>query len=74
MIQANLTHVIASDAHNVSGRNFYMAQASEVIESEFGLDMVYVFQDNADAIITGQACFKDTPEQVKIKKKFLGIF
>ncbi|AQX55568.1 tyrosine-protein phosphatase [Priestia flexa] len=74
LIEANLTHVIASDAHNVSGRNFYMEQANDVIESEFGVDMLYLFQDNADAIVKGNACFKDSPEKVRVKKKLFGIF
>lgn len=73
LIDANLTHMIASDAHNISGRNFHMQEASELISAEYGMDMLYLFQENAQAIVNGSACFKDTPEKVK-KKKFLGIF
>ncbi|PEB65263.1 tyrosine protein phosphatase [Priestia megaterium] len=73
LIHANLTHIIASDAHNISGRNFHMQEASEVIASECGIDTLYMFYENAEAIINGQACFKDTPDRIK-KKKFLGIF
>lgn len=73
LIKFNLTHVIASDAHNVSGRGFYMAEAHEIIEDKFGLDLIYTFQDNAHAIINGENCFKEIPEKVT-KKKFLGVF
>ncbi|GAB1796142.1 tyrosine-protein phosphatase [Priestia megaterium] len=73
LIQANLTHMIASDAHNLSGRNFYMQEASELISSEYGIDTLYMFHENAEAVIKGYVCFQDTPQQVK-KKKFLGIF
>jgi protein-tyrosine phosphatase len=73
LIDANLTHMIASDAHNISGRNFHMQEASELISAEYGMDMLYLFHENAEVIINGSACFKDTPEKVK-KKKFLGIF
>jgi len=73
LIDANLTHVIASDAHNISGRSFHMQEASEIISSQYGVDMLYLFQENAEAIVNGSACFKDIPEKVK-KKKFLGIF
>ncbi|WP_162213760.1 tyrosine-protein phosphatase [Priestia aryabhattai] len=73
LIDANLTHMIASDAHNISGRSFYMQEASELISIEYGMDMLYMFQENAEAIVKGRACFKDTPEKMK-KKKFLGIF
>ncbi|TPF15949.1 tyrosine-protein phosphatase [Priestia megaterium] len=73
LIEANLTHMIASDAHNLSGRNFYMQEASEWVASKYGIDMLYMFHENAEAVIKGYACFQETPQQVK-KKKFLGIF
>ncbi|MGG0449213.1 CpsB/CapC family capsule biosynthesis tyrosine phosphatase [Priestia megaterium] len=73
LISANLTHVIASDAHNVSGRNFLMAEAMDVIEQEYGIDMIELFNSNAAAITEGSVCFKDSPEKI-VKKKFLGIF
>ncbi|MEB4860638.1 tyrosine-protein phosphatase [Priestia megaterium] len=73
LINANLTHMVASDAHNLSGRNFHMQEACEWIASEFGIDTLYMFYENAESIVNGYACFKDTPEKVR-KKKFLGIF
>jgi len=53
--------------------NFQIQEASEFIASEYGMDTLYMFYENAEAIINGQVCFKDTPDKVK-KKKFLGIF
>lgn len=73
LVEANLTHMIASDAHNLSGRNFHMQEANELISSEYGMDTLYMFLENTEAVIKGYACFQDTPQQVK-KKKFLGIF
>lgn len=73
IIQANLAHAIASDAHNISGRNFFMAEAMEVLEKDFGLDMLYLFLDNSEAIAHGNVCFKEAPEKIT-RKKFLGIF
>ncbi|WP_243495566.1 tyrosine-protein phosphatase [Priestia aryabhattai] len=73
LIHANLTHVIASDAHNTSGRSFHMQEANDLISTEYGMDMLYLFQENAAAIVNGHACLKDSPEKVQ-KKKFLGIF
>ncbi|TYR78856.1 tyrosine protein phosphatase [Priestia megaterium] len=73
LIDANLTHVIASDAHNVSGRKFCMKEANEIIEQEYGMDVLYLFHENAEAIVSGSPCFKEMPQKVK-KKKFLGIF
>lgn len=73
LIEANLTHFIASDAHNVGSRGFKISEAMNLIESKYGSDLVYFFQENAELLIQGDNIFKDTPEPIK-KKKFLGIF
>lgn len=73
LIESNLTHIIASDAHNTSHRSFRMDMAFEIVEKEYGMDMVYLFNDNAHSIIKGQTCFIEPPEKVK-RKRFLGIF
>jgi protein-tyrosine phosphatase len=73
LIEANLTHFIASDAHNVSSRGFKMAETMDVIESKYGTDLVYFFQDNAELLVQGNHVYQETPEPIK-KKKFLGIF
>ncbi|WP_305886524.1 CpsB/CapC family capsule biosynthesis tyrosine phosphatase, partial [Pseudomonas sp. 2995-1] len=36
IIEANLTHFIASDAHNTINRNFHMKTAYEMIRQEYG--------------------------------------
>ncbi|MGG1911814.1 CpsB/CapC family capsule biosynthesis tyrosine phosphatase [Priestia megaterium] len=73
LIQSNLVHFVSSDAHNLEGRSFYMREALEAIESEYGQDTVYTFLENAQYVIQGQMCYKEPPEIIK-KKKFLGIF
>lgn len=73
MIEANLTHFIASDAHNVKNRSFKMAEAMEIIEKQYGIDMIYYFTENAELLVDGKNIFKEIPERIK-KKKFLGIF
>ena len=73
LLEANLTHVIASDAHNVSNRSFKMREAFSVIEKEFGNDMVYMLQENAALIAEGNMIYREHPEKIK-RKKFLGIF
>ncbi|MBU8686472.1 tyrosine protein phosphatase [Priestia megaterium] len=73
LIHASLTHVIASDAHNVSGRNFFMTEAIDLIKKDFGIDTLYLLLDNAQAIADGIVCFKEPPEKIT-RKKFLGIF
>ncbi|WP_194757978.1 tyrosine-protein phosphatase [Priestia megaterium] len=73
LIQSNLVHFVSSDAHNLEGRSFYMMEALKTIESEYGQDTVYGFLENAQCVIQGQMCYKESPEVIK-KKKFLGIF
>jgi protein-tyrosine phosphatase len=73
VIEANLTHFIASDAHNVTTRPFRMQEAYEMIEKEFGVSTVYYFRENAELVIHGQTIFREIPHRIK-KKKFLGLF
>ncbi|MFS3928301.1 tyrosine-protein phosphatase [Priestia flexa] len=73
LLEANLIHFIASDSHDLKHRNFNMEQAVSLVQKEYGLDTVYMFLDNAEHVINGQACFKEPPEHVR-RKKFLGLF
>jgi protein-tyrosine phosphatase len=73
MIEANLTHFIASDAHNTHNRTFKMEEAMDYIERKYGIDTVYYFTENAEMLIEDKTIFKEIPEQIK-KKKFFGIF
>jgi protein-tyrosine phosphatase len=73
VIEANLTHFIASDAHNVTTRPFRMQEAYEMIEKEFGVSTVYFFRENAELAVNGQTIYREIPQRIK-KKKFLGLF
>ncbi|MBH9967899.1 tyrosine-protein phosphatase [[Bacillus] enclensis] len=73
LIEANLTHFIASDAHNTSSRAFNMSKALDQIEHTYGIDMVYYFTENAELLVEGKNIYREIPEKVK-KRKFLGIF
>jgi len=73
LIEANLTHFIASDAHNVSSRSFKMAEAMDAVERNFGHDMVYLLKENAELLVKNQSVNKEIPEKI-VRKKFLGIF
>ncbi|PLT35763.1 tyrosine-protein phosphatase [Bacillus sp. V5-8f] len=73
LIEANLTHFVSSDAHNVTSRSFKMIEAFEEIEKKYGNDMNYLFKGNAELLIQGKTVYKEIPERVK-SKKFLGIF
>ena len=72
LIEANLTHFIASDAHNTRTRGFVMQEAHTIIKKEFGASMVYWFMENAQFLVNNDNVIGEPPERIK-KKKFLGI-
>ena len=73
MIESNLAHFIASDAHNVKNRTFKMSEAMETIEKQYGIDMIDYFTENAELLIKDKNIYKEVPERIK-KRKILGIF
>jgi protein-tyrosine phosphatase len=73
LIDANLVHFIASDAHGLTSRPFQMAKAYDQIERRYGQDMVYLFQENAELLANDLNVYKEIPQAVK-RKKILGIF
>ncbi|MBW8350267.1 tyrosine protein phosphatase [Bacillus sp. IITD106] len=73
LIETNLTHFIASDAHNTTTRGFKMSEAVELLEKKYGQDQVYLFLDNAEQIVMGKHIYREVPEQIK-KKKIFGLF
>jgi protein-tyrosine phosphatase len=73
LIDANLIHLIASDAHGVKSRKFRLKEAYEVLEKKYGWTLVEEFKDNAQMILENRAVRTWEPERVK-RKKLLGIF
>lgn len=71
LIESNLTHFIASDAHNVVNRSFKMREAFDLIDSKYGMDYVYLFKENAELLVDGKNAIKEMPQQIKKKKRFL---
>ncbi|MCP3029517.1 tyrosine-protein phosphatase [Halobacillus sp. A5] len=74
LIEANLTHLIASDAHNTTSRGFCMTDAYDVLRENYGSSMVYLFAENAAYLVEGEGLAADTPLEIKKKKKLLGLF
>lgn len=73
LVEHNLTHFVASDAHNIHNRSFKLNEAYEVIEIENGIDYPLMFKENSELILSGDYIHKEIPELIK-KRKFLGIF
>ncbi|MFS0821466.1 tyrosine-protein phosphatase [Bacillus sp. 1P02SD] len=73
LVKHNLTHFLASDAHNLSNRPFRMKEALDVLVKEYGVAVDYYFRENAELLIENKTVIKDTPERIKAKKIF-GLF
>ncbi|MFG6496233.1 tyrosine protein phosphatase [Fictibacillus sp. UD] len=73
LINANMAHFIASDAHNTDSRGFHLVKAYERVQKQFGIDMRYYLQENAELVSQGKSIFTPQPSYIR-KKKFLGIF
>ncbi|HEY9577421.1 MAG TPA: CpsB/CapC family capsule biosynthesis tyrosine phosphatase [Pseudobacillus sp.] len=74
LIAANLTHLLASDAHNTHNRTFKMAEAYTRITNKLGNDYALYFQENAALLVNGEHLHKEPPHKIHKKKKLLGIF
>ena len=73
LIEHNLTHFLASDAHNIHNRTFKIDEALDMIEKTFGLDYIYLLKENAELLVRDKNIIKEIPKRIQ-KKKFLGIF
>lgn len=73
LIEANLAHLIASDAHNTASRSFCMEEAFQLINAKYGVEMVCLLKENAELLVRGQTVMKEIPERIQ-KRKFLGLF
>ncbi|QJX64163.1 tyrosine protein phosphatase [Niallia circulans] len=73
LIENNLTHFVASDAHNINNRSFKMKEVFNLIHNEFGSDYVDLFLENSERLIINENIIKEIPIPFKRKRK-LGIF
>lgn len=73
LVEANLTHFLASDAHNTTTRGFVMDEAFQELSDQHGNDMTFMFMENAQLLLDGLNVNKDEPQPIR-KKKFLGLF
>ena len=72
MVEHNLVQMVASDAHGVIKRTFYMKETYAQIAKDFGLEKVNEMQQVTKDLINGdQVSFRDFH---RIKKKKFGLF
>jgi len=72
MVKHNLVQMVASDAHGVTKRSFYLKEAFEAIEKDFGQEKVLAMQQVAKDLLNGD--YIDFPVYTEIKKKKFGLF
>lgn len=73
LLASNLTHFIASDAHNVKKRGFYMQDAYQAITKTYGQSLAYQLMENSELLVIGQTIHRDAPERISTKRKW-GLF
>lgn len=66
-IEANLIHLLASDAHNTTTRGFNLAAAYAAVEQKYGELVATRFQQASYDILNGQPL--KTPKPLKVKRK-----
>ncbi|MFO1442621.1 tyrosine protein phosphatase [Bacillus sp. Bva_UNVM-123] len=72
MIEHNLAHFIASDAHNVTTRGFFLNEAYDKITKSYGVSQMFYFRENAQLLLNGQSIQREEP--IPIRKKIFRLF
>ncbi|SCC29867.1 protein-tyrosine phosphatase [Fictibacillus enclensis] len=73
LIDHHLTHIIASDAHNISSRGFSLWEAYNEIGKKFNETVSYYLRENAQLLFNNESIYAEEPTRIK-KKKLLGLF
>ncbi|GCF93292.1 tyrosine protein phosphatase [Enterococcus florum] len=68
MLTHNMLHMVASDAHNLKHRSFYMKEAYEEIEKECGKAKVTEMKQIAKALLNGDGIQAPSFERFKEKR------
>lgn len=72
MVEHNMVQTVASDAHGINKRNFYMKEAYELIEKEFGKEKITLMDQVARDLLNGDPV--TFPQYQEVKKKKFGLF
>lgn len=73
IIEHNMTHFVATDAHNITSRPVNLAEAYEFIQNEIGANVYYTFLENAEFLIKNEVVHQSEPEKIR-RRKFFGLF
>lgn len=70
LIEANLIHFIASDAHNTTNRSFHMKEAYEKLAKEYGASKRDEFVQTTKDLINGEIITPLEPSKIKKNRLF----
>ena len=73
LIQADLVHFIATDAHNTDRRSFDLKEAYEAISLKYGPEQINYFKNNARIVIEDETIYPRDAKQI-VRNKIFGIF
>ncbi|WP_027108672.1 tyrosine-protein phosphatase [Lacticigenium naphthae] len=73
LIEANLVHFIASDAHNTQNRSFHMQEAMQLLKKEYGQQTVDQYNQLTKDIVNGEWAYPQPAQSIRKKKRF-GLF
>lgn len=73
LINANLIHYFASDAHNTTNRPFHLKEAYEKLGKDYNPELVKEYKETSKKLINGDLVFPPATKKIK-KKKFFGLF
>lgn len=68
MIESNLVHILASDAHNTHNRAFHLNEAYVQLQKEYGTEKEFAFKQTAKDILNGDPVI--TANALSVKETF----
>jgi protein-tyrosine phosphatase len=74
LLEHNLAHVLASDAHNDAKRGFVLNEAYRKISKDFGESLTSNLKENANSIIRNTSIYSDVPMEIKKKSSIFFPF
>ncbi|TGB01713.1 tyrosine-protein phosphatase [Halobacillus salinus] len=73
LIEHNLAHLVASDAHRVDKKSFRLSEAYSKVEKKLGSEFQYMLMENAQAVVDGDPLILEPPRHIRNSKVF-GLF
>ncbi|EPD52357.1 hypothetical protein HMPREF1210_01710 [Paenisporosarcina sp. HGH0030] len=73
MLEHQLAHFVATDAHNITNRACVWKLAMDKLDKKLGSDMVKLVNLQAEDVLLGRSMRKLAPERIQQRKKLFGL-